>query len=85
MGFPAISARRAAGPAKGIKLLGTYIAAQVEAGVLMVEDCEVAAAQLMEAYQAMLFKSMAYNFIREPSPQQIDRVVPTAVKVFLAA
>ena len=73
------------GPAKGIKLLATYIAAQVEAGVLMVEDCEVAAAQLMEAYQAMLFKSMVYNFIREPSPQQIERVVPTAVKVFLAA
>ena len=51
----------------------------------MVEDCEVAAAQLMEAYQAMLFKSMVYNFIREPSPQQIERVVPIAVKVFLAA
>jgi hypothetical protein len=39
----------------------------------------------MEAYQAMLFKSMVFNFVREPSPQQIERVVPIAVKVFLAA
>jgi hypothetical protein len=26
-----------------------------------------------------------FNFVREPSPQQIERVVPIAVKVFLAA
>jgi AcrR family transcriptional regulator len=73
------------GPAKGIRKLAAYIAAQVEAGVLVVDDCEVAAAQLMEAYQAMLFKSMVFNFVREPSPQQIERVVPIAVNVFLAA
>lgn len=73
------------GPGKGIAKLAAYIKAQVEAGVLVVEDCEVAAAQLMEAYQAMLFKSMVFNFVREPSPEQIGRVVPTAVKVFLAA
>jgi AcrR family transcriptional regulator len=73
------------GPAKGIAKLAAYFAAQVEAGVLVVDDCEVAAAQLMEAYQAMLFKSMVFNFVREPSPQQIERVVPIAVKVFLAA
>jgi AcrR family transcriptional regulator len=73
------------GPAKVIEKLAAYIAAQVETGVLIVEDSEVAAAQLIEAYQAMLFKSMVYNFVREPSPQQIERLVPTAVKVFLAA
>lgn len=73
------------GPAKGIAKLAAYIAAQVKAGVLAVEDCEVAAAQFMEACQAMLFKSMVFNFVREPSEEQIARVVPTAVKVFLAA
>ncbi len=73
------------GPAKGIAKLAAYIAAQVEAGVLVVDDGEVAAAQLMEAYQAMLFKSMVFNFVREPSAQQIERVVLIAVKVFLAA
>jgi AcrR family transcriptional regulator len=73
------------GPAQGIRKLTAYLAAQVEAGVLVVDDCEVAAAQLLEAYQAMIFKSMVFNFVREPSREQIDRVVRTAVKVFLAA
>jgi AcrR family transcriptional regulator len=73
------------GPAQGIRKLAAYIAAQVEAGVLVVDDCELAAAQLMEAYQAMLFKSMVFNFAREPSPQQVEHVVSTAVKVFVAA
>jgi AcrR family transcriptional regulator len=73
------------GPARGIGQLASYIAAQVEAGVLVVEDCEIAAAQLMEACQAMMFKSMVFNFAREPSPQQIERVVRIAVATFLAA
>jgi AcrR family transcriptional regulator len=73
------------GPARGIAALAAYIAAQVDAGELHVEDCEVAAAQLMEAYQAMVFKSMVFNFAREPKPEKVERVVKTAVKVFLAA
>ena len=73
------------GPAKGIARLAAYIAAQVEAGALVVEDSEIAAAQLMEACQAMIFKSMVFNFVREPSQQQIERVVRVAVAVFLAA
>ena len=73
------------GPARGIARLAAYIASQVEAGVLVVEDSEIAAAQLMEAYQAMIFKSMVFNFVREPSQQQIERVVRVAVAVFLAA
>jgi AcrR family transcriptional regulator len=73
------------GPARGIARLAAYIAAQVEAGVLVVEDSEIAAAQLMEAYQAMIFKSMVFNFVREPNQQQVERVVRVAVAVFLAA
>jgi AcrR family transcriptional regulator len=73
------------GPARGIAQLAAYIAAQVEAGVLVVEDCEIAAAQLMEACQAMIFKSMVFNFEREPNPQQIERVVRIAIAAFLAA
>ncbi len=73
------------GPARGIARLAAYIAAQVEAGVLVVEDSEIAAAQLMEAYQAMIFKSMVFNFVREPNQQQVERVVRLAVAAFLAA
>lgn len=73
------------GPATGIARLAGYLAAQVAAGVLVVEDCEIAAAQLMEACQAMIFKSMVFNFAPEPSPEKIERVVRIAVRTFLAA
>ena len=73
------------GPARGMARLADYIAAQVKAGVLVVEDCEIAAAQLMEACQAMLYKSMIFNFARGPSAEQIERVVRIAVATFLAA
>ena len=53
--------------------------------MLVVEDCEIAAAQLMEACQATLYKSMIFNFEREPHPEQIERVVRIAVATFLAA
>src|SRR5579872_2357860 len=73
----------ASGPARGIARLSAYIAAQVEAGVLVVEDCEIAAAQLMEACQAMIFKSMVFNFASAPSQERIERVVRIAVSAFL--
>ena len=56
------------GPARGIARLAAYIAAQVDAGVLVVEDSEIAAAQFMEASQAMIFKSMVFNFVRGTEP-----------------
>jgi len=73
------------GPARGIAKLAAYIEAQVVAGILVVEDCEIAAAQLMEACQAMIFKSMVFNFASAPSSEKIERVVRIAVKTFLAA
>jgi AcrR family transcriptional regulator len=73
------------GPARGIAQLADYIAAQVGGGVLVVEDCQIAAAQLLEACQAMLFKSMVFNFAPAPSEEQIERVVRIAVSAFLAA
>ena len=73
------------GPARGMARLASYLAAQVDAGVLAIDDIEVAAGQLMESYQAMLFKPMVFNFAPAPSAQQIERVVEVAVKAFLAA
>jgi AcrR family transcriptional regulator len=75
----------ASGPARGIEKLSGYIAAQVDAGALAVEDSEIAAAQFMEACQAMIFKSMVFNFASAPSEERIERVVRTAVRTFLAA
>ncbi len=73
------------GPECGIVRLADYLAAQVEAGVLAVEDCKIAAAQFMESTHAMLFKPIVFNFAPAPTQEQVERSVGIAVKVFLAA
>jgi AcrR family transcriptional regulator len=73
------------GPARGIAQLAEYFAAQVKAGVLDVEDCEIAAAQFMEASHAALFKPIVFNFAPAPTLEQIERGVRIAVRGFLAA
>jgi AcrR family transcriptional regulator len=73
------------GPACGIGMLAAYIKAQVDAGVLAVDDCEIAAAQFLDACQSTLFKPVLFNFAPPPSPERIERVVGIAVKTFLAA
>jgi AcrR family transcriptional regulator len=73
------------GPARGMAQLADYLTAQTQAGVLVIADVEVAAVQLMESYQAMLFKPMVFNFQPAPSLVQIERVVRVAVSTFLAA
>lgn len=74
-----------AGPAIGIARVAAYLAAQVDAGVLAIEDCEIAAAQFVESTHAMLFKPIVFNFAPAPSEEQVERNVRIAVKVFLAA
>src|SRR5579871_1500120 len=73
------------GPSEGIAQLAAYINAQVKAGVLKVEDSQIAAAQFMEATHAMLFKPIVFNFAPAPSDEQVERSVRIAVAVFLAA
>jgi AcrR family transcriptional regulator len=73
------------GPACGIGRLAAYLERQVAAGVLKVEDCEVAAAQFLDACQSTLFKPVLFNFAPPPSPERIEHVVKIAVRTFLAA
>jgi AcrR family transcriptional regulator len=73
------------GPARGIAMLASYIKAQVEAGVLAVEDCEVAAAQFLDTCQSTMFKPVLFNFAPPPPPERIEHVVRIAVRTFLAA
>jgi AcrR family transcriptional regulator len=73
------------GPARGIAKVSDYLEAQVAAGVLAIEDCELAAAQFLDSCQATTFKPVLFNFAATPSPERIDYVVGTAVRVFLAA
>jgi AcrR family transcriptional regulator len=73
------------GPARGIAKLRAYLEAEVEAGRLEVEDCEVAAAQFMESCHATLLKPMMLNFAPPPTPERIEHVVRIAVKAFMKA
>ncbi len=73
------------GPAVGISKLAAYLRAQVEAGVLAIEDCDVAAAQFIETCHATMFKPMLFNFAPPPPPERIRHVVGIAVRAFLKA
>jgi len=73
------------GPSKGIAKLAAYFKAQTEAGVLVVDDPEVAAAQFIESCQASLFKPVLFNFSSPPSAERVSHVIGIAVRVFMAA
>ena len=73
------------GPAKGLAKLRAYFEAQVAAGRLVIEDPEVAAAQLIESCHATMLKPMMLNFAPPPSLARIEHVVGIAVKTFMAA
>jgi AcrR family transcriptional regulator len=73
------------GPARGIALLSDYLKKKVKQGILAIDDCEVVAAQLIEALLAPLFKPMLFNFGKPPTQERIHYVVGIAVRAFLAA
>jgi AcrR family transcriptional regulator len=73
------------GPVNGIARLASYLAAQVRAGHLVIEDCEVVAAQFLDACQATLFKPVLFNFAPPPARDRIAHVVGIAVRAFMAA
>jgi AcrR family transcriptional regulator len=73
------------GPAVAVAKLSAYLEAQVNAGVLAIDDCEVAAAQFIETCHATMFKPMLFNFAPPPSSERIAHVVGIAVRTFLAA
>jgi AcrR family transcriptional regulator len=73
------------GPQKGINHLAAYFRDQVAAGVLDIEEPEIAAAQFIESCHATLFKPMIFNFGAPPTQARIEQCVGIAVKTFLAA
>jgi hypothetical protein len=73
------------GPGRGIALLSDYLKNKVQQGILAIDDCEVVAAQLIEALLAPLFKPILFNFGKPPTPEWIRYVVGIAVRAFLAA
>ncbi len=74
-----------AGPAFGVERLGKYLEEKVAAGILEVHDCEVAAAQFLDACVATTFKPMIFGHAGPPSDDRVAHVVDIAVRAFLAA
>jgi AcrR family transcriptional regulator len=74
-----------AGPAVGLAKMRAYLEAQVAAGRLVIDDCEVAAAQFIETCKAALFLPVLFNFAPPPPLERIEYVVGVAVKAFMAA
>jgi AcrR family transcriptional regulator len=72
------------GPAVGIGRVAAYIDAQRTAGVLDVEDSEVAAAQFLDP-AATLVKPMLFGFGGGAGQARIGHVVGIAVRLFMAA
>jgi AcrR family transcriptional regulator len=73
------------GPATGIKRVAAYLEAQVRAGVLAIDDCEVVASQFLDSCQSTLFKPVLFNFAPPPPLERIRYVVGISVRAFLAA
>ena len=73
------------GPAVAIAKLADYLRAQAGAGLLSIDDFEVAAAQFIETCHATMLKPMLFNFGPPPTPERIDHVVGIAVRTFMAA
>jgi AcrR family transcriptional regulator len=74
-----------AGPATGVARVRRYLEAQVDAGVLRIADCELAAAQFLDACPSTMFKPMIFSSAEPPTDERIGQVVAAAVRVFLAA
>jgi AcrR family transcriptional regulator len=73
------------GPMCGIGRLAAYLEAQREAGILSIDDCEIAAGQFLDACQSTMFKPVLFGAKEPPTEERIRHVVGTAVKTFLAA
>jgi AcrR family transcriptional regulator len=74
-----------AGPEFGTSRLASYLEDQVKAGVLVVDDCVIAAAQFLDACQSTLFKPLLFNAGEAPTEARVKHVVGIAVRTFLAA
>jgi AcrR family transcriptional regulator len=68
-----------------ITRLAAYLEAHVQPGDLSIPDCRLAASQFMMVCQAGLFLPFVFQAEPPPSPERIDEVAESAVRMFLAA
>jgi AcrR family transcriptional regulator len=73
------------GPSFGIDSLKKYLEKKVADGVLEPHDCEVAAAQFIDACGSTNYKPMLFGLSAAPSEERVAHVVDMAVRAFLRA
>jgi len=71
--------------AHSIRQIAAYLDARVRAGELKISDTELAGAQFMMSCQATLFQPFIFQAKPTPDAAEIDKVVDSAVRMFLAA
>lgn len=82
--FPGIGrAYYEAGPRVAVGRLATYLAAQVDSGVLSIEDTEYAAQQFLELCKAGFHLKLMLGVIERPEGAEIEARVARAVNAFL--
>jgi AcrR family transcriptional regulator len=69
--------------AGGTNRLAQYLAAQTEAGLLEIDDHELAAEQFLKSCQATLFLPFVFQATPAPSSERIAYVIGSAVRMFL--
>ena len=74
-----------AGPLRGARLLGGFLARMKLEGRIKVDDPIVAAHQFIGLCQNRLLKARLVNYVGEPSLEEVDAEVAIAVHTFMAA
>lgn len=74
-----------AGPLRGARLLGGFLARMKLEGHIEVDDPIAAAHQFIGLCQNRLLKARLVNYVGAPSAEEVDAEVAIAVRTFLAA
>jgi AcrR family transcriptional regulator len=75
-----------ASPMNPVSVLKTYLDQQVAEGRLAIDDTELAARQFLELATVGIFKQRLFGMMTTPPPaSEIERVVVSGVRMFLAA
>jgi AcrR family transcriptional regulator len=74
-----------AGPCRGTSRLADYLRRRTEEGVLDVGDAELAARQFLDLCKTGVHLRMMLGDRAAPPPEEIERNLDSAIKVFLAA
>jgi AcrR family transcriptional regulator len=71
------------GPQLCAEQIALYLESQVKAGVLVIDDCEVAASQFMELAQTGILRKLLFGIVTTPNQAEIRARVESAVAFFM--